>query len=193
MVSIRRLQQFMMYDELKPGEKNDAKNNMKNDAKNDTKKDAKNDVKVEMKEDKNAQDTKESSAEHKKSDQIAHDERDRGEQQYIISLKNATTKWLNHEKEDTLQNININVRPGELIAIVGQVGSGKSSLMNVILKELRLQQGTIQVHSQPSRHMININLKRLKYNKKTAYLLNWILRNLRMAIVILVDSFKRID
>lgn len=143
MVSIRRLQQFMMYDELNPSEKND----MKSDAKNGTKKDANNDVKVEKEEDKNAQNMKESNVEHdEKSDQIIHDERDHGEQQYIVSLENATAKWLDHEKEDTLQNINIKVRPGELIAIVGQVGSGKSSLMNVILKELRLREGNIQVH-----------------------------------------------
>jgi len=37
------------------------------------------------------------------------------------------------------------VRPGELIAVVGQVGAGKSSLLNVILKELRLQEGSIKV------------------------------------------------
>lgn len=65
--------------------------------------------------------------------------------EYILSLRNANSKWFVHEKEDTLKNININVKSGELIAVVGQVGSGKSSLLNVILKELPLNSGIIEV------------------------------------------------
>jgi len=65
--------------------------------------------------------------------------------EYSISIKNGNAKWLDYEQEDTLMNINMKVRPGELIAVVGQVGAGKSSLLNVILKELRLQEGSIQV------------------------------------------------
>lgn len=80
----------------------------------------------------------------KKSDQTAQEQQDHDEH-YAISIENGSAKWLDYETEDTLKNININVRPGELIAVVGQVGSGKSSLMNVLLKELRLREGTIQV------------------------------------------------
>lgn len=42
-----------------------------------------------------------------------------------------------------LSRINLAVAPGELIAIVGQVGSGKSSLISSILGDLRLQFGSI--------------------------------------------------
>ena len=62
-----------------------------------------------------------------------------------ISIENAGAKWLSYEDEDTLKNININIKSGQLVAIVGQVGSGKSSLLNVILKELNLNSGSIQV------------------------------------------------
>lgn len=86
---------------------------------------------------------KEDLANQKKSDRMTGDQPDYIE--HCISIENGSAKWLDYETEDTLQNINIKVRPGELIAIVGQVGAGKSSLMNVILKELRLQQGSIQV------------------------------------------------
>jgi len=65
--------------------------------------------------------------------------------EYRVSIENGSTKWLDYEREDTLQNITMKVRPGELIAIVGQVGAGKSSLLNVVLKELRLREGSIQV------------------------------------------------
>jgi ATP-binding cassette subfamily C (CFTR/MRP) protein 4 len=67
--------------------------------------------------------------------------------EHRVSVENGSAKWLDYEREDTLQNITIKVRPGELIAIVGQVGAGKSSLLNVILKELRLREGSIQVRA----------------------------------------------
>ena len=62
-----------------------------------------------------------------------------------ITIENATAKWLASEKNDTLKQINIDVKTGELIAIVGQVGSGKTSLLNVMLKELPLKSGDIEV------------------------------------------------
>lgn len=68
------------------------------------------------------------------------------ENRYSVSLVNASAKWLAFEKEDTLENININVKPGELIAIVGQVGSGKTSVLNVILNELPVHTGTLKVN-----------------------------------------------
>lgn len=62
-----------------------------------------------------------------------------------IRLDKATAKWLANDRDDTLHNIDLDIKPGELIAIVGQVGAGKSSLLNVILKELPLTSGSIQV------------------------------------------------
>lgn len=62
-----------------------------------------------------------------------------------ITLEHASAKWLDFVQEDTLHDINLEVKSGELIAVVGQVGSGKSSLLNVILKELPLTSGTVQV------------------------------------------------
>ena len=42
-----------------------------------------------------------------------------------ITLENVTAKWNTNENEDTLKNINLNVKYGQLIAIAGPVGSGK--------------------------------------------------------------------
>lgn len=146
-----------MYDELTPAEieakKNNSKDNAKENNKEDAKENNKEDVKKNNKEDameNNKEDTMENNKENamenlveqKKSDYIVD------QPNYIehsVSIKNANAKWLDYEREDTLQNINIKVRPGELIAIVGQVGSGKSSLLNVILNELRLREGSIKV------------------------------------------------
>ncbi|KAK0074938.1 hypothetical protein PV326_012047, partial [Microctonus aethiopoides] len=60
-----------------------------------------------------------------------------------LILENVYAKWLESDREDTLHGINIKIEPGQLVAIVGPVGSGKSSLVNVILKELTLSGGKI--------------------------------------------------
>ncbi|XP_033209998.1 probable multidrug resistance-associated protein lethal(2)03659 isoform X2 [Belonocnema kinseyi] len=62
-----------------------------------------------------------------------------------VLVKNGCARWLETDKEDTLHGINLHVKPGHLTAIVGQVGVGKSSLLNAILKELPLNDGTVQV------------------------------------------------
>ncbi|KAF7996687.1 hypothetical protein HCN44_002333 [Aphidius gifuensis] len=59
-----------------------------------------------------------------------------------IKIENVYAKWI---KEDTLSGINMQVDPGQLVAIVGPIGSGKSSLLNVILKELAVYQGSVDV------------------------------------------------
>ena len=129
LVSINRLQRFMLYEEIDEiiqtdkGEKvkpKDSENN-KGDINSITKET--NDAKYDKIETNDCKDDN------------------------PLSLKNAYAKWLPYDKEETLKNINIKVKPAELIAVVGQVGAGKSSLLNVILKELPLQNGSIQVNA----------------------------------------------
>ncbi|KAF7996691.1 hypothetical protein HCN44_002337 [Aphidius gifuensis] len=62
-----------------------------------------------------------------------------------VTIDKAHAKWMTKNSEDTLNGINIQVDPGQLVAIVGPVGSGKSSLLNVILKELAVYQGSVDV------------------------------------------------
>ncbi|XP_044009489.1 probable multidrug resistance-associated protein lethal(2)03659 [Aphidius gifuensis] len=64
----------------------------------------------------------------------------------LITLENVHAKWLKNGSDDTLTNINMKVKPAQLVAIVGQVGSGKSSLLNVILRELETYHGSVDVH-----------------------------------------------
>ncbi|XP_018570688.1 probable multidrug resistance-associated protein lethal(2)03659 [Anoplophora glabripennis] len=62
-----------------------------------------------------------------------------------ILLQNITAKWLDDATEDTLHNINLTVSSGQLLAVVGPVGSGKSSLLNLLLKELPLKSGKMEI------------------------------------------------
>ncbi|CAH1738398.1 unnamed protein product [Aphis gossypii] len=63
-----------------------------------------------------------------------------------IVISNATAKWSDSQIENTLDNINLIIRPGRLAAIIGPVGAGKSSLIQAILQELPLSEGNISVH-----------------------------------------------
>ena len=65
-----------------------------------------------------------------------------------ISLTNISAKWDPDSNQRTLQNINFSAKHGSLTAIIGQVGSGKSSLLHLILGELPLESGTINVNGK---------------------------------------------
>ncbi|KAH0544123.1 probable multidrug resistance-associated protein lethal(2)03659 [Cotesia glomerata] len=62
-----------------------------------------------------------------------------------LTFHNVCAKWLDSDDEDTLKGINLDIKSGQLVAIVGQVGSGKTSLLNAILKELPVHTGTVDV------------------------------------------------
>ncbi|KAI8029327.1 ABC transporter C family member 10 [Camellia lanceoleosa] len=65
---------------------------------------------------------------------------------YNIFIKSANLSWEENPSKPTLRNINLEVRPGEKVAICGEVGSGKSTLLAAILGEVPNVQGTIQVY-----------------------------------------------
>ena len=45
----------------------------------------------------------------------------------------------------SLPSINLKVKPGQLVAIVGQVGAGKSSLLSAMLGEMERVQGNVSI------------------------------------------------
>lgn len=63
-----------------------------------------------------------------------------------IIISNLRAKWNPASTEYTLDDVNLRVQPGTLVAIIGPVGSGKSSLIQSILGELVPESGTISVN-----------------------------------------------
>uniref|UniRef100_A0A2N9GUW8 ABC-type xenobiotic transporter n=1 Tax=Fagus sylvatica TaxID=28930 RepID=A0A2N9GUW8_FAGSY len=59
-----------------------------------------------------------------------------------ILIKSANFSWEENSSKPTLKNINLEIRPGEKVAICGEVGSGKSTLLAAILGEVPTIQGT---------------------------------------------------
>ncbi len=78
-----------------------------------------------------------------------------------ISIEGATFSWDEHEEVDSalvplssaaykfrLSDITFSARSGELIALVGSVGSGKTSLLSALLGEVTLLSGTFQTRGR---------------------------------------------
>ncbi|XP_028401273.1 multidrug resistance-associated protein 1-like [Dendronephthya gigantea] len=60
----------------------------------------------------------------------------------VISIVDGTFSW-GENQSPVLKNINIHVKKGSLVAVVGQVGCGKSSLLSGLLGEMEKSNGEV--------------------------------------------------
>ncbi|XP_012146800.2 ATP-binding cassette subfamily C member 4 [Megachile rotundata] len=67
-----------------------------------------------------------------------------------IIMKNITASWSDNAIVNTLHDINVKIEPGKLYAVVGLVGAGKSSFLQLILRELQQTYGEICVNGSVS-------------------------------------------
>ncbi|XP_058779036.1 ABC transporter C family member 10-like [Vicia villosa] len=65
-----------------------------------------------------------------------------------VLIKSADFSWEGNVSKSTLRNINLDIRPGQKVAICGEVGSGKSTLLATILGEVPNTKGTIDVYGK---------------------------------------------
>lgn len=61
-----------------------------------------------------------------------------------ISFKNFSFKYPN-TKDDYLKNISLEIKPGEIVGIVGRIGSGKSTLANSLARLYNVNEGSVFV------------------------------------------------
>ncbi|XP_044752072.1 probable multidrug resistance-associated protein lethal(2)03659 isoform X2 [Coccinella septempunctata] len=124
-VSVNRLNKFLNYEERVPSETTkEIQRNLRD------KKDVEESTETSM----NGVDTS-----------IAKKDVDIG-----IFMKNGWAKWSEASMDNTLSEITFSVTPGKLLAVIGPVGSGKSSLFQTILKELPLMDGSLVVNGEIS-------------------------------------------
>lgn len=67
-----------------------------------------------------------------------------------VIIKDLKAKWDPDSTEYTLDNVNLRAQPGTLVAVIGPVGAGKSSLFQAILGELPAESGSIVVNGNIS-------------------------------------------
>lgn len=84
-------------------------------------------------------------------DFLSHDELDpenvdrrNNASEYAVSVINGKFSWAKQDQA-TLDNINVMVPQGSLLAVVGHVGCGKTSLVSALLGEMHKQEGQISI------------------------------------------------
>lgn len=55
---------------------------------------------------------------------------------------------MNDESKPVLKNITINMNEGEICAVLGRVGSGKSSFLNALLSEIPYYSGSYKLNGK---------------------------------------------
>lgn len=83
----------------------------------------------------------------------------------VIEMINVTASWTNDYKSKTLSELNIKIKSGKLYAIIGSVGSGKSSVLQMLLGELPIYSGDALINGE------------ISYGSQEAWLFSGTLRN----------------
>ncbi|PWA31974.1 hypothetical protein CCH79_00018855, partial [Gambusia affinis] len=66
----------------------------------------------------------------------------------VVEMENLSCYWDKTLDSPSLQNISLSVKPHQLVAVIGPVGAGKSSLLSAILGELPRDTGALRVKGQ---------------------------------------------
>ncbi|KAJ1837035.1 hypothetical protein LPJ70_006005, partial [Coemansia sp. RSA 2708] len=62
----------------------------------------------------------------------------------LVSIEDGSFKWLSTD-EPTLRDVNLQCRRDELVAVIGKVGAGKSSLVSAMLGDMIKCQGRVRI------------------------------------------------
>ncbi|UYV79408.1 ABCC3 [Cordylochernes scorpioides] len=65
--------------------------------------------------------------------------------EHLVKIQDGEFSWGPGEA-NVLRDININVKSGELVAVVGPVGSGKSSMLSALLGDMERQSGSVVIN-----------------------------------------------
>ncbi|ORY24672.1 hypothetical protein BCR39DRAFT_546075 [Naematelia encephala] len=63
----------------------------------------------------------------------------------VVTIKGGDFRWNKDSTEPILQDIDVSVKKGELLAIIGRVGDGKSSLLAAMLGEMTRSDGEVTI------------------------------------------------
>lgn len=66
----------------------------------------------------------------------------------IIDMQNVNFSYFNDEKKLNLRDISLQVRPEEIIGIIGLTGSGKSTFLKLLNNSLRITSGNLKLYNE---------------------------------------------
>ncbi|KAJ8734777.1 hypothetical protein PYW08_014027 [Mythimna loreyi] len=72
------------------------------------------------------------------------------QEETALVLHDVSASWTGDPNMMALKNISMRLRKGKLCAIIGAVGSGKSSILQLLLKELPSATGTVSIYGKIS-------------------------------------------
>ncbi len=78
----------------------------------------------------------------------------------MIKFNQACKAYLSHTK--ALDNLTLHIKPGEFVSIVGQSGSGKTTMVKCLIGEERLDSGQILVGDWDITHLSNNEIPYLR-------------------------------
>lgn len=65
-----------------------------------------------------------------------------------VLIENRGTPTEQEERRSVISDVNFTLQNGELMVVIGHVGSGKSSLLATIMKECELKKGKFSVNGR---------------------------------------------
>ena len=74
-----------------------------------------------------------------------------------VDLKDVDFSYVPNQK--LIENLNLNVKPGQTIAIVGPTGCGKTTLINLLMRFYDVNSGSVSVEDQDIRHVTRHSLR----------------------------------
>ena len=86
-----------------------------------------------------------------------------------VSFKNVTLIYPAQPNKPALDDVSLDIYPGEFVFVVGHSGSGKSSLLRLITRELRATSGQVMVAGQDLTKMRNKKVPYLRRQIGTVY------------------------
>ncbi|CAE6486674.1 unnamed protein product [Rhizoctonia solani] len=87
-------------------------------------------------------------SEELQSDARDVDETEVSEGETVLEICGGDFKWSKQTIRPTLENVDITVRKGELVGIIGSVGSGKTSLLSAIIGEMARVEGSVKIRGK---------------------------------------------
>ena len=93
-----------------------------------------------------------------KSEIIDHEDAKKINEVKEIEFKDFSFRY-NGDKNDVLQNINLKIKEGQTIGIVGHTGSGKSTLVKQLVRQLPICEGSLFINNEPIENFEQENIR----------------------------------